>query len=133
MGMLVWSPLAGGFLSGKYRTDDAKGRRAGGNFPPVEPKRGERCLQALQVVADELGSSPAQVALAWLLTRSSVTSVIVGARTQDQLLTNLSATELTLNKAHVFLLDEASALSAEFPGWMIQFSTQDRLTPPVKG
>ncbi|MNP67180.1 putative oxidoreductase [compost metagenome] len=85
------------------------------------------------MVADDPGSSPAQVALAWLLTRSSVTSVIVGARTQDQLLTNLSATELTLNKAHVFLLDEASALSAEFPGWMIQFSTQDRLTPPVKG
>lgn len=132
MGMLVWSPLAGGFLSGKYRSGEASGRRDGGNFPPVEMARGERCLQALQLVAGELDSSPAQVALAWLLSRKPVTSVIIGARTREQLTTNLAATELTLEKAQIALLDEASAMPAEYPGWMVDFSSQDRLTAPTK-
>ncbi|WP_028627138.1 aldo/keto reductase [Metapseudomonas resinovorans] len=132
MGMLIWSPLAGGLLSGKYQSGGAQGRRSQGSFPPVVPARADACLQALQVIANAIDASPAQVALAWLLARRAVTSVIIGARTHEQLETNLAAADLALSHEHLTQLDEASALPSEYPGWMLAFSSQDRLTPPVK-
>ncbi|AMO76085.1 aldo/keto reductase [Pseudomonas citronellolis] len=133
MGMLVWSPLSGGLLSGKYRAEGTQGRRSGANFPPVSQERGDACLQALEAVADQHdGATLAQVALAWLLSRNAVSSVIIGARTCEQLEGNLAATSLDLSPEQLDLLDQASELPAEYPGWMLAFSSQDRLTPPQR-
>ncbi|KQK61068.1 aldo/keto reductase [Pseudomonas aeruginosa] len=132
MGLLVWSPLAGGLLSGKYQAGQAQGRRSEADFPPVAPERAESCLQALQAVADDLQTGQAQVALAWLLARQAISSVIIGARTHQQLEDNLSASRLVLSQAQLELLNRASELPTEYPGWMLAFSSQDRLTPPQR-
>ena len=132
MGLLVWSPLAGGLLSGKYQAGQAQGRRSGADVPPVAPERAESCLQALQAVADDLQTSQAQVALAWLLARRTISSVIIGARTHQQLEDNLAASRLVLSQAQLELLNRASELPTEYPGWMLAFSNQDRLTPPQR-
>lgn len=135
MGMLVWSPLAGGLLSGKYRAKEpgtVEGRRAQANFPPVAPERGEACLQALENVAAAQGASVAQVALAWLLARQPVSSVIIGARTEEQLKANLASCQVTLAAEQIAQLDQASVLPPEYPGWMLDFSSQDRLAPQLR-
>jgi aryl-alcohol dehydrogenase-like predicted oxidoreductase len=122
--ILPWSPLAGGLLSGKF-DPDKKGppdaRRAQFDFPPVSAERLPRVLAALRKVSEATGASVARVALAWELTRPFVTSVIIGAKKKEQLVDNLAATELRLASEHVALLDEASALPQEYPGWMLEF------------
>lgn len=118
LGLMVWSPLAGGYLSGKYRSG-GEGRRAGFDFPPVNMDRGDAVLDAMEPVAAAHGVSVAQVALAWLLQRPEVTSIIVGAKRPDQLADNLAAAQLRLSTDEVAALDAASALPAEYPGWMI--------------
>lgn len=122
--IMPWSPLAGGLLSGKYDPDKkgpADARRASFDFPPVNMERLPRVLAALRTVAEATNASVARVALAWQLTRPFVTSIIIGARKREQLLDNLAATELGLAAEHVKLLDDASALPAEYPGWMVEF------------
>jgi aryl-alcohol dehydrogenase-like predicted oxidoreductase len=122
--ILPWSPLAGGLLSGKFDPDKAgpaDARRASFDFPPVNRERLPRVLGALRTVAEATGSSVARVALAWQLTRPFVTSIIVGAKKREQLVDNLGAAELKLAAEHVKLLDDASALPAEYPGWMVEF------------
>lgn len=118
LGLMVWSPLAGGYLSGKYR-NGGEGRRAGFDFPPVNMDRGDAVLDAMAPVAAAHGVSVAQVALAWLLQRPEVTSIIAGAKRPDQLADNLAAAQLRLAEDEVASLDAASALPAEYPGWMI--------------
>lgn len=118
LGLMVWSPLAGGYLSGKYR-NGGEGRRAGFDFPPVNMDRGDAVLDAMAPVAAAHGVSVAQVALAWLLQRPEVTSIIAGAKRPDQLADNLAAAQLRLAADEVASLDAASALPAEYPGWMI--------------
>jgi aryl-alcohol dehydrogenase-like predicted oxidoreductase len=122
--ILPWSPLAGGLLSGKFdvnKKGPADARRASFDFPPVNMERLPRVLEALRVVAEASGASVARVALAWQLTKPFVTSIIVGAKKPEQLVDNLAATELRLSTEHVVLLDNASALPAEYPGWMVDF------------
>jgi aryl-alcohol dehydrogenase-like predicted oxidoreductase len=122
--ILPWSPLAGGLLSGKFdpaKKGPADARRASFDFPPVNLERLPRVLAALREVADAHQVSVARVALAWLLTRPFVTSVIIGAKRPDQLADNLAATELRLPPEHVQKLDAASALPPEYPGWMVDF------------
>jgi aryl-alcohol dehydrogenase-like predicted oxidoreductase len=119
LGLMVWSPLAGGWLSGKYR-HGGQGRRAGFDFPPVDAARGDKVLDAMEPIAAAHGVSMAQVALAWLLQRPEVTSIIAGAKRLDQLEDNLAAAELTLTADEVAALDAASALPPEYPGWMIE-------------
>ena len=122
--VLPWSPLAGGLLSGKFNADKqgpSDARRASFDFPPVNLERLPRVLAALGSVAEATGSSVARVALAWQLTRPFVTSIIIGAKKKEQLLDNLSATELRLSSEQLTLLDEASALPLEYPGWMVDF------------
>jgi aryl-alcohol dehydrogenase-like predicted oxidoreductase len=124
--ILPWSPLAGGLLSGKFDPDrkgPADSRRASFDFPPVNQERLPRVLGALRKVAEGTGASVARVALAWQLTRPFVTSIIIGAKKKEQLLDNLAATELRLSPEHVALLDEASALPLEYPGWMVEFQS----------
>jgi len=122
MGLMVWSPLAGGFLSGKYSREQdgpAGSRRTTFDFPPVDRERAFDCIDAMRVVSAAHGVSVARVALAWVLAQKHVTTVIVGARTEDQLRDNIEATTLTLSAAELATLDTVSALAAEYPGWMI--------------
>ena len=125
-GLMVWSPLAGGFLSGKYREGGTEGRRDASAFPPVDPARGDAVLGASARVAEAHGVSMAQVALAWLLHQPAVTSVIVGARRPDQLADNIAAASVRLALDEIAALDAASALPAEYPGWMLDFQGKNR-------
>jgi aryl-alcohol dehydrogenase-like predicted oxidoreductase len=130
VGLLVWSPLAGGFLSGKFTRDNRQPqetRRASFQFPPVDETRGWSALDALGAVAKEQSVSVARVALAWLLHRPFTTSVIIGARNEGQLRDNLAAAELRLTPAQLELIGAATALPSEYPGWIIAFQDRDRL------
>jgi aryl-alcohol dehydrogenase-like predicted oxidoreductase len=123
LAVLPWSPLAGGLLSGKFDPDKkgpADARRASFDFPPVNMERLPRVLTALRQVAEQTGVSVARVALGWQLTKPFVTSIIIGAKKPAQLVDNLAATELRLSSEQIKLLDDASALPLEYPGWMVQ-------------
>ena len=125
VGLLVWSPLAGGLLSGKYAREDDKagdGRRANFDFPPVDRGRAFDCIDAMRPIAEAHGVSVAQIALAWLLHQKVVSSVIIGAKKIEQLEDNLKATEVELSDAELDTLAKVSALPREYPGWM--FETQ---------
>ena len=118
LGLMVWSPLAGGYLSGKYRGGEGEGRRATRPFPPVDAVRGDKVLDAMEPIAKAHGVSVAQIAIAWLLHQPHVTSVIVGAKRKDQLDDNLAATKVVLSADELAALDAVSKLPAEYPGWM---------------
>jgi aryl-alcohol dehydrogenase-like predicted oxidoreductase len=120
LGLLVWSPLAGGFLSGKFTRDstDQAGRRAKFDFPPIDRERGFAIVDLLTTIAGEHNATVAQVALAWLLAKDVVTSVIIGARKLPQLEDNLKSVDLTLSADQQKALDEASKLAPEYPVWM---------------
>jgi aryl-alcohol dehydrogenase-like predicted oxidoreductase len=123
VGLMVWSPLAGGLLSGKYGRDrqgEQGSRRIAFDFPPVHPERGWACVDAMRAMAEARGVSVAQVALAWLLHQPHVTSVIVGAKRLDQLDDNIGATTVKLTADELAALDEVSRLPAEYPGWMFE-------------
>lgn len=131
-GLLVWSPLAGGLLSGKFSRDNQKpenSRRSEFDFPLVDKERAWRILDVIRPIAEELHASVAQVALAWLLAKPAVTSVIIGAKNLKQLEDNIGAVEVTLSPAQMAALDQVSQLPPEYPGWMIPFQTADRLDP----
>jgi len=121
LGLMVWSPLAGGLLSGKYRTGpEAGSRRQSFDFPPVNRERADAVIDAMRPIAEAKGVSVAQVALAWLLHQPQVTSVIVGAKRPDQLADNIASTKVVLSADELGKLGEASALPAEYPGWMFE-------------
>jgi aryl-alcohol dehydrogenase-like predicted oxidoreductase len=127
VGLMVWSPLAGGFLSGKYgRDQQGEGRRANFDFPPVDKDLGYDVIDAIRPIAEAHGASVAQVALAWLLHQKTVTSVIVGANKSEQLVDNLGAADLTLTPEDLATLDAVSALPTEYPGWMSARQGQGR-------
>jgi aryl-alcohol dehydrogenase-like predicted oxidoreductase len=121
LGLMVWSPLAGGFLSGKYGRDqqgEAGSRRTAFDFPPVDKDRAYAVIDAMREIAGTRGVSVAQVALAWLLHQPVVTSVIIGARKPEQLADNLAAVDVALGADELAKLDAVSKLPAEYPGWM---------------
>lgn len=134
LGLMVWSPLAGGLLTGKY-PPQGKGpegaRRSEFDFPLVDKARAFACVEAMRPIAAQRGISVAQVALAWLLSRPVVSTVIVGARNAGQLRDNLAASDVTLGEEELRRLDEVSALPPEYPGWMLEFQGKYRATPPV--
>jgi aryl-alcohol dehydrogenase-like predicted oxidoreductase len=123
IGILVWSPLAGGFLSGKYPRDRAApaGTRyaEAGIFVPLDKEQGYRIIDALRQVADRHQATPARVALAWLLARPAVSSVIVAARTNEHLEDNIKAADLRLSAEDIALLDGASDPGVPYPKWMV--------------
>lgn len=123
VGLMVWSPLAGGLLSGKYDRDgkaEAGGRRVEFDFPPVNKDRAFDCVDMMRTIADSKGVSVAQIALAWLLHQQAVTSVIIGAKRPEQLDDNLAATTVQLSDEELKQLDAVSALPGEYPGWMLE-------------
>ncbi|AST69428.1 aldo/keto reductase [Kosakonia cowanii] len=123
VGLMVWSPLAGGLLSGKYGRDgkaEAGGRRVEFDFPPVNKDRAFDCVDVMRTIADSKGVSVAQIALAWLLHQQAVTSVIIGAKRPEQLDDNLAATSVQLSDEELKQLDAVSALPREYPGWMLE-------------
>jgi aryl-alcohol dehydrogenase-like predicted oxidoreductase len=134
VGLLVWSPLAGGLLSGKFsRTNQkpADSRRADFDFPIVDKERAWTILDVMAPIAKAHNCSAARVSLAWLLAKPVVTSIIIGAKRLDQLHDNLAAVELKLTSEEIKQLDEVSALPPEYPGWMLAVQESDRTDPNV--
>lgn len=135
LGLMVWSPLAGGLLSGKYgpgAPGNGEGRRASFDFPPVDKDRAWACVAAMREVAEKHGASVATVALAWILAKPFVTSIIIGAKRLDQLDQNLAAVKLKLDADDMAKLDEVSALTPEYPGWMLARQGALRVPQPFE-
>ncbi|MAN26207.1 MULTISPECIES: aldo/keto reductase [Mesonia] len=129
VGLMVWSPLAGGLLSGKYDRDgDRKtgGRRDDFDFPPVNREKAFNIIDVLRPMAKENGVSIAQLAIAWLLKQEAVSTVIVGAKKQSQLEENLNASIIEFSKDDLEKLEKVSKLEREYPGWMLDLTKQDR-------
>jgi aryl-alcohol dehydrogenase-like predicted oxidoreductase len=132
MGLLVWGPLAGGLLSGRYDRHNQKAedsRRSAVDFPIVDKERAWNIIDKIKPIAEAHGTSIASVALAWLMTRPVVTSVLVGAKRLEQLEENLEAANLELTDDEIRQLDEVSTLPPEYPGWMVDYQKRDRLEP----
>lgn len=130
LGIMVWSPLAGGLLSGKF-SEQSKGpegaRRTTFDFPPVDRARAFACVEVMRPIAQAHGVSVARVALAWLLHQPAVSTIIVGAKTNEQLADNLAASDLRLSEEDLKSLDKVSRLPPEYPGWMFDRQNQDRV------
>ncbi len=126
LGVLPWSPLAGGFLTGKYRREGAEetGRRSEFEFPPVDTDMGYEAVEALDEMAERKGATIPQLALAWLRHRSGVTSIIVGARTMDQLEENVGCVDVDFEEEELERLDEITRPARIYPQWMIRFTSR---------
>ena len=123
IGIMPWSPLAGGFLSGKYTRQNEKAgdsRRDEFDFPPVNKGKAYDIIDVMIKIGQTHDVSAARIALAWMLKKPGVTSIIIGAKRKDQLLDNIAATELDLSESEMQELDQISELSPEYPGWMIR-------------
>jgi len=134
-GLLVWSPLAGGLLSGKFSRVNQKpaaSRRSEFDFPVVDKERTWKILDVMAPIAKAHNCSPARISLAWLLTKPFVTSIIIGAKRLEQLQDNVAAAEVKLTADQIKQLDETSALPPEYPGWMLPFQGSNRLEPTLR-
>ena len=129
LAILPWSPLAGGLLSGKFSRDTSPegARRSTLDFPPVDRERAYNAIDVMRPIAADNLVSVAQVALAWLLAQPHVTSVIIGAKNQEQLLDNIAATDLELSPEQLQAISAASALQSEYPQWMLTRQSADRV------
>ncbi|HEX8747725.1 MAG TPA: aldo/keto reductase [Pyrinomonadaceae bacterium] len=129
LGVLPWSPLSGGFLTGKYRRDAPSpegARRSGFNFPPIDEARGFDAVDALDEVAAARDATVAQVALAWLLAQPGVTSIIIGANKMSQLEDNLRSAGIELSPEEVARLNETTQPQQLYPQWMIERQNMGR-------
>jgi aryl-alcohol dehydrogenase-like predicted oxidoreductase len=134
LGLMVWSPLAGGLLSGKYRRGQqaADGRHLSEwSEPPVRDE--EKLYDTIDTVlriADGHGVSAAEVSLAYLLTKPAVSTLVIGARKDDQLRTNLAAADLVLGQEEIDELDKVSAPDLIYPHWHQSAAAADRFGAP---
>jgi aryl-alcohol dehydrogenase-like predicted oxidoreductase len=119
LGLIVFSPLAGGYLTGKYRDGAAGGRRSTIAFPPVDEDRGADVLAAMDGIAARRDTTHEAIALAWLRQQPAVTSIITGVKSAEQLTANLKAVAVTLSDEEMKALGDAAPLSMEYPGWML--------------
>ncbi|MDO6434829.1 aldo/keto reductase [Flavitalea sp. BT771] len=128
IGLMVWSPLAGGLLSGKYTRNSApeEGRRVNFDFPPVDREKVYNVVDAMQEIAKPRNVSVARIALAWLLHQPVVSTIVIGAKRPQQLEDNLAAIDLKLDPSELEKLDTASKLAPEYPGWMLEYQGKDR-------
>lgn len=130
LAVMPWSPLAGGLLSGKFtRNNEVAGdsRRDTFDFPPVNKDKAYDIIDLLLQIGSAHQVSAAQVALAYILQKPAVTSIIIGAKKHEQLLDNIAATQLELSAYELQQLDELSALTPEYPGWMLERQAQGRM------
>lgn len=130
LGIMPWSPLAGGFLSGKYTRDNEQtgdGRRDSFDFPPINKEKAYDIIDLMTEIGLMHDHSTAQVALAWLLKKPHVTSVIIGAKKLEQLLDNIAATQLELTAEDMQRLNDISSLTPEYPGWMVERQLTGRM------
>jgi aryl-alcohol dehydrogenase-like predicted oxidoreductase len=135
IGLMTWSPLAGGFLSGKFSRNNigaTEGRRTAFNFPPVDVQKGFDIIDVLRRVADRHDATVAQVALGWQLHKDYVTTVIIGARSIDQLDDNLGAVDIKLTAQDLAEIDAVSAPTPIYPAWMFANQGQDRTPGTVR-
>ena len=129
LALMPWSPLAGGFLSGKYTRNIQKAgdsRRDVFDFPPVNKEKAYDIIDLMAEIAVHYNASVARVALSWMLNKPAVTSIIIGAKRNEQLLDNIAATKLELSEEDINKLDEISELLPEYPGWMVERQAQGR-------
>jgi aryl-alcohol dehydrogenase-like predicted oxidoreductase len=132
MGLLVWSPLAGGLLSGKFgpgASTEEGSRRSSFDFPPVDLNQAWPCVEEMRAIGEARDISVARVALAWLLAKPHVTSVIIGTKRIDQLEDNLGAVNVVLTDEELARLEAVSALPPYYPGWMVD--RQDASRRPI--
>lgn len=135
LGLLVWSPLAGGLLSGKYgpgAAEGSNGRRDTFDFPPVNKDRAWECVAVMREVANKHSASVAEVALAWILAKPFVTSIIIGAKRVEQLDQNLASVKLKLDSEDMEKLNKVSSIPAEYPGWMLERQNTLRRPKPFE-
>jgi aryl-alcohol dehydrogenase-like predicted oxidoreductase len=145
IGVMAWSPLAGGFLSGKYTRAKPKGdagdRLGGFEFLPYDRERGYALIDLLRSIGQKRNASPAQVSLAWLLTRPAVSSILVGASSAKQLDENLGATAVELAADELAQLDAATKSARPYPHWFTERVADGKVhealgielsTPPVR-
>lgn len=128
MGLMVWSPLAGGLLSGKFtrNSETKEGRRVNFDFPPIDKEKAFDIIEVMEVIANNKQVSVAQIAIAWLLHQPVVTTVIIGATKQHQLVDNLNSVKVQLTPDELQMLEDISKLEAEYPAWMIERQGADR-------
>ena len=126
LGLIAFSPLAGGYLTGKYRDGANGGRRATVPFPPVDDARGAAVLSAMDGIVEAHGTTHEAVALAWLRQRPGVASIIVGVKGVNQLDANLASLDITLTTEEMGVLGEAGGPAPEYPGWMLAQSSAAR-------
>jgi len=128
IGLMVWSPLAGGLLSGKYTRNSApeEGRRVNFDFPPVNRDKVYDVVDVMQEIAKARDVSVARIALAWLLHQPVVSTIVIGAKRPQQLEDNLAAIHLKLDPSELEKLDTVSKLDPEYPGWMLEYQGKDR-------
>jgi aryl-alcohol dehydrogenase-like predicted oxidoreductase len=136
IGLLAWSPLDGGFLSGKVPREGPAppGTRQAAlkGYPPVNKARAWDCVDVMRGIAEELGASIAQIAIAWVLHQPAVSSVLLGPKRLDQLTDTLGALDITLTPDHLARLDEVSRLPSEYPGWIHSKQAPERFPAPFK-
>jgi len=135
LALMPWSPLAGGYLSGKFTLNkDGAGnsRRAEFDFPPIDKDKADKIVFEMDAIAKLKGVSVAQIALAWVLHQSAVTSMIIGAKSKEQLADNIASTKILLSKEELQRLDDVSALTKEYPAWMFDMQSSNRL-PETEG
>lgn len=134
IGIMPWSPLAGGFLSGKFTRDKetvGDSRRDSFNFPPVNREKAYDIIDVMLRIGNNHNASAARVALAWLLTKPGVTSIIIGAKKQEQLLDNVECVNLKLTETELAELENISALIPEYPAWMVDRQLSGRFPEPI--
>jgi aryl-alcohol dehydrogenase-like predicted oxidoreductase len=128
LAFLPWSPLSGGFLTGKYTKENPKpqnARRSGFEFPPID-ERSYDAIEVLDKIAKQKSVSIAQVALAWLLSKQEVTSVIIGANKMSQLQDNIKSIHVELSDEEVKMLDNVTQPKILYPQWMYEMQNQNR-------
>lgn len=129
LAVMPWSPLAGGFLSGKYTRNNEKAgssRRDTFDFPPVNKEKAYDIIDVITEVGKQYNVSAAQIALAWVRLQKGITSTIIGAKNVEQLQDNIKSTEITLSDDDLAKINEVSALPKEYPGWMVERQGADR-------
>lgn len=129
LSIFPWSPLAGGFLTGKFTRDNVTqgARRSFFDFPPVDKEKAYNLVEVLSEIGRPYDASIAQVALAWVRQQRGITSTIIGAKTVEQLKDNIRSVDVVLSDTDLKKIDEVSRLPLLYPGWMVERQRAYRL------